>query len=422
MFNKNVLRARRAELLESKITIAKGGPLAGPNATVVLEDIDREIKEVDSKLARHADLVASEGFHDRPMLGPNPDAHWPEDGPRGATGRREGLGRSITEALRHAGTEVREEVGEFVAYLQGRISASADLNPSSGGGGVPMPAFVQATMERNFSAFSPVADNCRVLATDTGNDLTVPVLSDSETAVQLASSASTGADATVSGDTPPTALTGPKLSAYKLSSKPVFVPRETITDAGGDIIGDVLASLVARIVRKENSLYTNGSGSGEAQGVTKGATALLEASQLSLDVLLDLAYSCSALYRPNGIYMMSDATAKYVRKLRTGISGDLRVLWSDANFQTGQPARLHGYPVAINNDLPDVSGSGYISGHEVIFGDFSKFLVRRAENGRVFVYRYPVESKDGQGLICFRRSDSRLLVPEAIVKLSVGGS
>jgi hypothetical protein len=85
----------------------------------------------------------------------------------------------------------------------------------------------------------------------------------------------------VSGDTPPTSLTGPKLSAYKLSSKPVYVPRETLVDGSGDIISDVLAPRFARIARKENALYTNGSGSGEAQGFTKGATALLEPRSLT---------------------------------------------------------------------------------------------------------------------------------------------
>jgi HK97 family phage major capsid protein len=414
--NLNVMNAKKAEIKEEMAAIlkraAQEGRTISPDEAARHSKLHTEMEEITHLIVDHKDSVG--GTQDRPNIGADPEA------PRFVHGR--GLGRSIAEALTHAGAEVREEVGEFVAYLQGRISASANLNPSSGGGGVPMPSFVQATMERNFSAFSPVVDNCRILATDTGNDLTVPVLSDSETAVQLASSDLTGADATVSGDTPPTELTGPKLSAFKLSSKPIFVPRETFTDSAGEIGGDLLAALFARIVRKENSLYTNGSGSGEAQGFTKGATALLEASQLDLDVALDLAYACPALYRPNGIYMMSDATAKYLRKLKTGISGDKRVIWTDANFQTGQPARLHGYPVAINNDLPDIAGSGYVAGHELCFGDFSKFLVRRAENGRLFVYRYPVESKDGTGLICFRRSDSRLLVPEAIVKLSVGGS
>jgi HK97 family phage major capsid protein len=366
---------------------------------------------------RHAQLAANAGRSEPEHVMPTIRNPFQEDRPIGG-----GLGRTLSEALRHASSEVREQVGEFVAYLQGRMSASADLSPSHSGGGVPMPSFVQAAIERNFASFTPVVNVCRLLATDDGNDYTVPVMSDSEVAEQLAPTALTGADATVSGDTPPTSLTGPKLSAYKLSSKPVYVPRETLVDSSGDIMGDVLAALLARIARRENYLYTRGSGSGEAQGFLTAATAFLEASQLDLDVTLDLAYACPALYRPSGVYMMSDATAKYLRKLKTGISGDKRVIWTDANFQTGQPATLHGYPVYINNDMPDVSGTGYIAGHEIAFGDFSRFLVRRAENGRAFVYNYPIEAKDGRGLIVFRRSDSKLLVPEAIVKLSVGGS
>ncbi len=81
--------------------------------------------------------------------------------------------------------------------------------------------------------------------------------------------------------------------------------------------------------------------------------------------------------------MMSDTTAKYLRKLNTGISGDKRKLWADADFTKGTPPTLHGYPVIINNDMSDVEANGlYFTGisSPVAFGDFSKFVVRQAEN------------------------------------------
>ena len=33
---------------------------------------------------------------------------------------------------------------------------------------------------------------------------------------------------------------------------------------------------------------------------------------------------------------------------------------------------------------------GYVAGHEVAFGDFSKFCIRFAEQGTPFVYNWPV--------------------------------
>jgi HK97 family phage major capsid protein len=53
------------------------------------------------------------------------------------------------------------------------------------------------------------------------------------------------------------------------------------------------------------------------------------------------------------------------------------------------------------------------------FGDFKRFVVRRAEQASPYIYRYLVPARDGQAVILFRRSDSKLLVPEAICKLTV---
>src|SRR5439155_22177680 len=101
-----------------------------------------------------------------------------------------------------------------------------DLSPS-GAGGVFIPTIIAGVVARNYAAFAPVHNAATVWPTDDGEPATFPVISDSEVAVILAPSATTGADATVSGDAPPTAITGPLMGAHKFSSKPVFVPRET---------------------------------------------------------------------------------------------------------------------------------------------------------------------------------------------------
>jgi HK97 family phage major capsid protein len=337
-------------------------------------------------------------------------------------------GGFLSKLYAQATEDQREEIDGMLDYLRGRgVGALANLTPGSDGGNL-IPSFVAAAIERDFAQFTPVLNASRVVSTDTGADFVYPVLSDSESAEQLAASAATGLDATVSGDTPPTALTGPKLGAYKISSKPVLLPRETLTDTGLDILGDIVLALVARVARYENLKYTRGNGTTEAQGFLTGCTHFEEAMALDLDVALDLTMAVSPLYRPNGVYMASDKTIKYLRKLKTGVSGDKRQLWSyadskgDGNATAGTPVTLHGYPIYVNNDLPDINDSGYIAGHELVFGDFSRFVIRRAEQGIPFVYNWPVPAKDGRGLIAFRRSDSRVLVQGAIATVSVGGS
>jgi HK97 family phage major capsid protein len=348
--------------------------------------------------------------------------HNPDAGTSPAPGNRS-IKSLLREAMQTATAEEREQVASLATYLHTGMTASADLTPG-GDGGFLIPTFVHSVIERNYSQVDAVRSVARRFPTQDGADFVFPVLSDSESAEQVASAASTGADDVVSGDTPPTDLTGPTLHSYKVSSKPVFLPRETSTDSVPDIVQEVIGALLARIIRWENAKFTSGTGSGQQEGFLHGATPFEESGGvLSLDAALDLAYSVPALYRPQGVFMCSDATAKYLRKLKTGISGDKTQLWGDGNHTLGTPSTLHGWAVVINPAMDDVSADGTYSGKNVLaFGDFSKFLIREAENNTPYLYRYPVPAKDGVGVIAFRRTDSKLLVPEAISKLTVGGS
>jgi len=331
---------------------------------------------------------------------------------------------TLRAAMKFATPHDVEQIKSFARYIGGDVTALADLTPS-GDGGVFIPTFVAGVISRNYSAFTPVHDNCYVWPTLDGAPTKFPVISDSEDAVILAPAAATGADATVSGDTPPTDLDGPEMYAFKFSSKPVFVPRETITDSGIAVLEEVLNALISRILRTQNKKYTKGTGTSEPEGFIKNATVYhAGAVALDLDVALDLAYSVPQMYRPNGIYMASDTTIKYLRKLKTGLSGDKRALWKDVfeegNATLGTPAKLHGYPIFVNNDMDSVAADGTFAGvNPLAFGDFKKFVVRDAEQGAPYVYRYAVPAKDGGAVIAFQRSDSKLIVPVAISKLAV---
>lgn len=374
------------------------------------------MKRIDEALEQHAAGATFGTPHDgspdlNAMVGRTAQGH-----------QKAAVSNVLRVALQHATAEQREEVQNLAAYLSGNISAAADLKPS-GDGGFIIPSMVQEVLERNYSQFAPVVSVARIWATETGEDATFPVLSDSEEAVQVDCAEATGADDTVSGDTPPTDLTGPKLGAYKVSSKPVFLPRETITDSPIDIVQEVIGALLARVIRFENLKYTSGSGVGEAEGFLANCAVHTSSVALDLDTALDLSYAVPALYRSQGVYMCSDTTAKYLRKIKTGISGDKQQLWADADATKGTPPTLHSYPVYINPAMSDVAANGTFAGvSPLAFGNFQKFVVRKAEQGQPYIYRYPVPARDGSAVILFRRSDSKLLIPEAIVRLVASGS
>ena len=390
----------------SKADLA-GAELSQYNGLIAsMKTIDTQIEKCESVYSTRKPNATNQGL----MMGlpvPMPSA---------------GRSTSLRDALSHATPEQLEQVTALAAFMGGDIQAAANLTPA-GDGGFLIPSIVQAVMERNYASFAPVISVARMWATENGEPATFPVLSDSESAVQLAPAAATGADATVSGDTPPTTLTGPQLKAWKVSSKPVFIPRETIGDSAIDIVSEVIGALLARIIRYENLQYTTGDGTTEAEGfLTNCSHMAAGAVALDLDIAMDLVYTVPALYRPNGVFMASDTTVKYLRKLKTGISGDKRFLWAfqDANAVANTPATLHGYPIIVNNDMDSVAADGtFAAKSPLAFGDFKRFVVRQSELGQGYIYRYLVPAKDGQAVVMFRRSDSKLLVSTAICKVTV---
>jgi len=415
MFNPNNALAEKNELRQKALALLdvakRGGHDLKGAELEQFNQITAQIADVTARLERHAAGLPQ--LDATPVPVPN------------VVGRRTQLraGRPspfIRDAFHNATLEEREQITALAAYLSGDIRAAADLTPS-GDGGFLIPSIVQETIERDYTQFAPVVSVARLWSTEGGNDATFPVLSDSESAAQLAPAAATGEDATVSGDTPPTDITGPKLGAWKISSKPVFVPRETIGDSPIDIVGEIIGALLARVIRYENLQYTSGDGTTEAEGfLTNCSHHAAGAVAIDLDIALDLAYTVPALYRPNGVYMMSDTTCKYLRQLKTGLASDKRQLWADADATKGTPATLHGYPVVINNSMDSVGSDGKFAGvSPLAFGDFRRFVVRQAEMGRPYLYRYSVPARDGSAVILFRRSDSALLVPEAICRLTV---
>src|SRR5207302_625352 len=196
-----------------------------------------------------------------------------------------------------------------------------------------------------------------------------------------------------------------------------------------DMVQEVISSLLARVIRFENQRFTVGTGSNQAEGFLSNCSQFDADGPITLDTALNLAYSVPQLYRtnPGSAFMASDKTIKFLREEATGISGDRRKLWQDASaagggVSQGTPASLWGWPIYPNNDMPSVDNSGYFTSGVLAFGDWKKMVVRQAENNAPFVYSYLVPSRDGRAVIIFRRSDSKLLVKQAIAKLMPSGS
>lgn len=98
---------------------------------------------------------------------------------------------------------------------------------------------------------------------------------------------------------------------------------------------------------------------GAIQVVNSGA-----AAAISSDSILDLIYGLPKKYRQNSRFLTNNLTIAKLRKLK---DGDGNYLWQPS-AQAGQPATLHGYGIAEDENMPDVAANST----PVLFGDFKR--------------------------------------------------
>ena len=246
------------------------------------------------------------------------------------------------------------------------------------------------------------AAGAEVLNTDTGADL--PFITNDDTAntgtiIGESASHANGTDVTFGVK---------KLGAYLYSTKIILVPWQLLQDASIDIEAFLAGKFAERLGRIRNTHFTTGTGVGQPEGIVTGISvgrqaATENSTSVPMDDLLRLEHSIDPAYRgmPSVGYMMADATALAVRLLK---DGNGRYLWQDS-LQVGAPARLNGYAVTINNDMPALAASA----KPIAFGAFNHYKIRNVR-GFSFVRLSELYAANGQvGFMAFLRSDGGLI-------------
>jgi HK97 family phage major capsid protein len=175
------------------------------------------------------------------------------------------------------------------------------------------------------------------------------------------------------------------LDAFKYGEL-VRIASEVVTDTAIDIIGFITRDVGRALGRKIDTDLVVGTGSGQPQGLMSAAivgsngTIATGGSLITptYENLVDLAYSVNDAYRSGGstAWLMRDATAGNLRKLRDGAGGTVgAVLWEpsqQSGIQQGQPDRLLGFPVYTDPNVASLASNAKI----VAFGDFSAYYIR----------------------------------------------
>jgi len=154
-----------------------------------------------------------------------------------------------------------------------------------------------------------------------------------------------------------------------------FLSRNLIEDAAFDLANYLAIKFAEAAAVDEDNSFLVGDGVGKPQGLLPGSANTLSltaaasgnASTLTWDGLIELAYSIDAQYRMRAAWIMEKASAKIIRKLK---DGEGQYLW-EPNNQAGQPAELLGFPVLEQEIMPTVAAGAF----PILFGDLQGYNI-----------------------------------------------
>ena len=279
--------------------------------------------------------------------------------------------KEVNAALRKL---IRDGDDSAMASLQSGVHAgmSTDSNPDGGFSVVP---FLSPVMTERLHAISPMRQLARTetIATDVFEE--------------IADTGEAGAEWVTErearGDTASPTLHKLSVPVHEISAMPKITQR-LLDDSTFDLATWLTGHISQRFARKEGAAFINGDGVNKPRGIlqydvadtdddarawgtlqtipTGVAAALSDSMHPGEDALVDLMYALKPEYRAGASWMMNRKTAATVQKFK---DSEGRMIWVDS-LAAGEPPRLLGFPVALDEEMPDV-GAGETP---IAFGDF----------------------------------------------------
>jgi len=395
---KNIeLRGQRAELIKNATAIVDAAQKEGRSLNAeekskfdAMEADARGIKDQIDIIERTAEM--------KKELAANAEAR--QAAPKAT--RKGAFEKYLRNGMGSLNTEERSLMGE----LRGTNTQIAGTD-SLGGFLVPQDFSDELDIASLFTG--EVERLAKKLNTAGGALLDYPTVNDTATDANLVSEA---ASVTVQDMT----FANKQLSAYNYASQ-VRVSMQLLQDNAFDLNAFLAESMGERIARASNGAFTTGTGSSQPQGLVTGsalgktaasATAITEAE------ILDLIYSIDPSYRNKASFglMAHDNVISAIRALGFGSSNDLPVFMP--SMEAGQPDRIMGIPVYVNNDMASSIATGEKT---LVAADFSKYVVRNAGGVQFLRLNERYMDELEVGFVAYARKDAAVLDTRAVKHL-----
>ena len=208
-----------------------------------------------------------------------------------------------------------------------------------------------------------------------------------------------------------------KLNAYIYDTGIVRVPLELLQDSAFNIEALMNELFGERLGRTANAVLTTGTGSSQPRGIVTAASSTVTAASATAftgDELIDLQHSVDPAYRasPRCRWMFNDSTLADIRKLKDGQGN---YLWQMGDVRVNEPATILGHPYSVNQACPSVATGT----RPIVFGDFSRYIVRKVIGFTVLTLRERYAENFQVGMVGFKRFDGELLNTAAVRALAM---
>lgn len=282
-------------------------------------------------------------------------------------------------------------------------------------GGYTVPTEFSGEIDKAMAMWGPMWDGgvAREVITSNGRQIDWPTIDDTSKTGRIKSE-----NASVDDDGTDDAAFGEKnLNAYVYDTGMVKVPMELLQDSAFNIEALLNDLFGERLGRLANSVLTTGTGSSQPNGVATAASngkTAASATVFTADELIDLMHSVDPAYRssPKCMWMFNDTTLASIRKLKDGQSN---YLWQMGDVRTGEPSTLLGKPYRVNQAM----ASAATTTRPILFGDFSRYIVRKVMGFQVITLRERYAENFQIGMVGFKRFDGELLNTAAIKRLTM---
>lgn len=394
--------AKKAHDLNAKYPADQRMPAA---EAAQLDTILAEVESIDAEIAREQRLAQ--------LAGESPEAQHAAavaaaTRPGGAqTDEGAALRAMLTGGL---GALTAEQRNTMLARVNPDIRAAMSTTTGTEGGYTVATEFSRTLVEAMKAAYAVrgVADG---ILTSTGAQMLFPTAdATSEEGEIVGQNSSVNVGESTFGQA--------SLDVFKYSSKSIALPFELLQDSMFNIESYISNLLQLRIGRIHNRHHTVGTGTNQPRGLVTAAAvgkagATGQTATVTYDDLVDLEHSVDPYYRTAGKWMMHDDTLKALRKIKDDNGRPVFVPGYEQGNPGGAPDRLLGREIVINQHMPTMAASA----KSILFGDFSKYLIRDVMDTTLFRMTDSAFTLKGQvGFVAFQRSGANMIDVGGAVK------